>query len=131
MEIKKRDIKITIVIISLFVAGMVMQSVIERLNKNKIISDYGITVGIFHDFKEVGAEGNPYLTYKYNVDGIDYFRTIMPQKKLYYCRDGKCKGKMWKVLYYKKKPKRSLIDLSNEVTDSGATYVIENFEAFE
>ncbi len=130
MTNNKKDIIITISIILLFIIGSLIGITINNHNKEFIIKDYGITYGTFYSFDKVGAENTPYLTYIYTINDISYQRSIIPNKNPYYCEHNNCKGKKWRVIYSKKKPSKSLIDLSIELFQIDSLTKI-NFKNFE
>ncbi len=125
----KKDFIVLTIIISLFIIGSIIQSFIKESDKNFIIKNYAVTVGTFESFKIVGADNNPYLTYKYNVEGKVYYRTIWPKKNPYYCEENDCQGKAWFVIYSKEKPEKSLVDFSSAYSsDVLDIFDFSNFE---
>ncbi len=130
MANKKKDIIIISSAILFVMIGALIKRSVDNHKKEFIIKDYGITYGTFYSFDKIGADNNPYLTYVYTVDDMTYQRSIMPKKNSYYCGNNNCKGKKWRVIYSKKKPSKSLIDLSIELFQIDSLIEI-NFKNFE
>ncbi|MBS2101219.1 hypothetical protein [Carboxylicivirga linearis] len=128
---KEKDLVIVGLIVLFFSIGAIVQSSIEESNKSFIKKDFSITIGTFSDFNLVGAENNPYLTYKYTVNKKDYFRTIMPNRNPYYCEKNNCQGLMWVVVYSNSKPKKSLINLSHRLYSTSSLIEISDLDEFE
>jgi hypothetical protein len=131
MKNKKKDIVIIAVIIGVFFAGFVIQNLLQQNYENYIKNDYGVVSGLFYSYNEVGAEKNPYLKYKYIVGGVTYSRTIRPKDNPYQCKDNKCIGKKWLVIYSNTQPSKSLINLSHKMTSLDDIRVFNNLDDFE
>jgi len=107
-----RIIEALIVILLFIPAGL------NYLNKFKTIQDYKQTIGWITDYDEFGIGPNTYLTYEYIVDNYKYSRRINgPNRKFPQCEDNiyPCKNKRFIVIYSKKNPSNSLIDLTKEL----------------
>ena len=73
------------------------------------------TVGQITDYQIVGPD-NHYLNYSYVVEGAIYHNRIIPKKIFKNCNKiNDCLGRKFKVYYSTIDPKKSRIDLSNEI----------------
>jgi hypothetical protein len=102
--------------------------------KGYVKKNYFITEGKIVKYDEIGIEPKRYLTYSYFVDGKLFKREIYGPNKIYYeCLDeiSLCDKKRFFVIYSKKHPERSLIDLTVEIQDIDNRKFPNNLSKFQ
>jgi hypothetical protein len=87
-------------------------------DKYYVKHDYQITIGKIIEYEEFGIGPNRYLTYSYIVNGSEIRREIDSPRVIFKeCLEPskKCDEKRFFVIYSRKHPERSLIDLTFEI----------------
>jgi hypothetical protein len=94
--------------------------VLHYRDKKDVLRDYSHTTGWIVSYYKGSLDSYQLLTYKYFVKGRAYFREISPRVDFTECnRNFKfCADKRFVVIYSKKRPSKSLIDLRHELKDS-------------
>lgn len=85
--------------------------------KKDILKNHGITKGYFISYDKIGGTGNPYITYSYIVNNVEYRNQVPGLTKYEYCYKNNCTDKIFWVLYSPENPENSLIDLTKEIQD--------------
>lgn len=104
-------------IVILIVSLLLIPFGLNQCDKQIVINDYDQTLGWIIDYNEFGIGPNTYLTYEFIVGNYKYSREINgPYIKFPECEDDikLCKDKRFLVIYSKKNPKKSLINLTRE-----------------
>ncbi len=125
----KKYIHIGIIIILI----IIFDNYINSRNEENILNNYDITIGQIVDYSISGDADNRILVYNYVVEKKVYSRKISPSKyydNCYYDKQ-KCFDKKFHVIYSKKYPEYSLIDISKEINIIDSNYVKNNLERFE
>jgi hypothetical protein len=87
-------------------------------DKYYVKHNYQITIGKIIEYEEFGIGPNRYLTYSYIVNGSEIRREIDSPRVIFKeCLEPgkKCDEKRFFVIYSRKHPERSLIDLTFEI----------------
>jgi hypothetical protein len=87
-------------------------------DKSYVTRDFLITEGKLLEYSEFGIGPNRYLTYSYIVNGKTFKREINgPIKNYDECAENisLCEKKRFFVIYSKKRPEKSLIDVTFEI----------------
>ena len=103
-------------------------------DKIAVSNDYLVTKGWIIEYKEFGIGPNIYVTYEYKVENKNFKREIDgPNKRYDKCKENILlfKKKRFKVIYSKRDPSKSLIDLTVEVQDSGKVTIPKTLKNFE
>lgn len=87
-------------------------------NRNQVIAEYNKTVGVIKEYNIFGDGPSIHIKYEYNVSGKTYSRlvngNITNNNSLSEGIDDYV-GKKFLVIYSRKHPEKSLIDLSREI----------------
>jgi len=85
-------------------------------SKNEIKNNYNVTVGYFLSYYELADSGTPIVEYYYFVNNKKYKGSVYTTTKYKDCKNSiRCEGKRFWVIYSPENPKKSLVDLSQEI----------------
>lgn len=128
----KRNEIIVIIFLLIIIAGYWLYN---NNDKRIVLKDYKYTIGKMVEYYRVGEEGVSYLQYEYAIKNTIYYRKICPTRngEYDYCANNfeQCKDKKFWVIYSRKNPSKSLIDLTNEiqgVENPEKPKTVDNFE---
>src|SRR5687767_3784088 len=99
-----------------FFAFIIVNS--SRYNdREEVLRDYSYTLGQIVSYRKVGDHSNRTLKYIYQIGERRFTRTISPEADFSYCEKdiSLCDSKSFIVIFSKKVPSKSLIDLKHEI----------------
>ncbi len=113
-----QKIKLNLIVFLVLAIMFFIYRQISNKSNQTIKDNYEVTSGRIFNYFVVGAEAAKYLEYEYFVEEQRYTRKMNVNiPKFYKCNEdiAYCQGKLFWVIYSPNKPKRSLIDFTNEI----------------
>ena len=108
---------------------------IEKIdNRKQVANRYDKTIGTIVKYDIFGDGPNRHVIYEYTVNDKIYTRLINGPKKLYdECDEdiSLCSQKKFLVLYSRKYPSKSLIDLTKEIDDINEVQIPNSLRNFQ
>jgi hypothetical protein len=99
------------------ITSVICKKISNEIDRNEVLKDYEQTVGMMVSYYKIGNASRRSLTYKYLVNGKYYTRKISPQVDFSPCNKNfeLCSDKRFVVIYSRRHPYKSLIDLHHEI----------------